>query len=173
MASFLDVKNGLYDPSKRFAFTNITAEVFESAWDGQKIIVNPSQTIELTHHLAVKLTGELVDKIMIGNAKLDELQHKEPYFRSPQGTSLGVPAARKVWEDQILRELQVDEESPEIQIMRAKIREELISDMKKEPSKEGVTAPTSVGEFADATAPQPKKEKRAYKTKTIKVEESK
>ncbi len=171
MSSFLDVKNGLYDPSKRFAFTNITSEPFVSAWDGQPITVQPSQTIELTHHLAVKLTGELVDKIMIGNAKMDELQSNQPYFRSPKGTSLGVPAARKVWEDQILRELEVDEESPEIQIMRAKIREEIMTDLKAEPSDEKVPVPTGIAEFADLDKTETKEAKKPLKVKTIKVKE--
>jgi len=171
MSSFLDVKNGIYDPSKRFAFTNITDDVFTSAWGGQAITIQPGQTIELQHHLAVKLTGELVDKIMIGNAHMDELQKNQPYYRSPQGSSLGVPAARKVWEDQILRELQVDEESPDIQIMRAKIREEILNDIKAEPAVAGsVPVPTGIGEFADLTAPaEAPKAKAPMRVKTIKV----
>ncbi len=169
MSSFLDVKEGLYDPSKRFAFTNITDEPFVSAWDGQPITVQPSQTIELTHHLAVKFTGELVDKIMIGSAKMDELQKNQPYFRSPHGSSLGVPAARKVWEDQILRELQVDEESPEIQIMRAKIREEVMNDMKAEPASKEIHATQGIEEFADVRKVEVRVAKKPLKVKTIKV----
>jgi len=47
---------------------------------------------------------------------------------------LGVPAARKVWEDKICRVLEVDEESPQVQVMRSQIREELMKDLKAEPS---------------------------------------
>ena len=173
MKSFLDVANGVYDPSRRFAFTNITAEDFASAWGGQPITVRPSQTIELPHHLAVKLTGELVDKIMIGKAKMDEVASGQAYFRSPQGTSLGVPAARKVWEDQILRELQVDEESPEIQVMRAEIKQEILTDLKNEQSIEPPKGPGSLSEFAEIKKGAPIEEKpakRPYRVKTIKVQ---
>lgn len=172
MSSLIGKNDGLYNPLKRFAFTNITADVFESAWDGSPIIVQPGQTIELPHHLADKLTDDLVNRIMIGDAKLDEVAKNQPYYRSPKGSSLGVPAARKVWEDQIVRELQVDEESPEIQVMRAKIREEVLADLKKEPAKTEITLP-SMTEFAEIRegAPQAEKPaKRAYKVKTIKVE---
>ena len=140
-SSFLEPV-GLFNPLARYAFTNITDEDFTSKWDGQVIgPIKPRQTIELPHHLAVKLTKEMVDSIMIGKAKLDEVSVNQPYYRSPQGSAIGVPAARKVWEDQILRELQVDEESPEIQVMRAKIREELIEDMSKRSFKRSCTCP--------------------------------
>ena len=172
MSSYLDVKSGIYDPSKRFAFTNITSEVFNSAWGGQPIIVQSGQTVELPHHLAVKLTGELVDKIMIGNAKMDEERVNQPYYRSPQGTSLGVPAARKVWEDQILRELQVDEESPELQVMRAQIREEIMNDLKAEPAKAGsIPVPSGIAEFAEFGKIQEVEIKKPLRVKTIKLKD--
>jgi len=163
---------GLFDPSLRFAFTNITEEEFVSHWNGSPIKIKPGDTIELSHHLAVKLTKELVDSIMIGNAKLDELAKNQPYYRSPMGSSLGVPAARKVWEDKICRQLEVNEESPEMQIMRAKIREEIMSDLQAEPT--GGTplsvAPGSIAEFSDLNnARKEDKEKEEIKVKKIKV----
>ena len=169
MRSYLEVSNGIYDPSRRFAFTNITAEVFSSAWDGSPITIQPNQTVELPHHLAVKLTGELVDKIMIGNAKLDEVQKNQPYYRSPLGTSLGVPEARKVWEDQILRELGRDEESPEIQIMRAQLKQEIMNDLTNadKPS-EPVAIPTTIGEFSELGKTEPAPLKKPLRVKTIK-----
>lgn len=172
MSHLVGRSDGLFNPLRRFAFTNITEDVFISHWDGQPITVQAGQTVELTHHLANKLTDELVDKIMIGEAKLDEVTKNQPYYRSPKGSSLGVPAARKVWEDQIVRELQVDEESPEIQTMRAKIREEVLSDLKREPAKAEIQLP-SMTEFAEIGQGAPVAEKpvkRAYKVKTIKVE---
>lgn len=147
MSSSLEV-NGIYNPSLRFAFTNITAEEFRSAWGGSPIIVKAGETVSLPHHLAVKLTNELVDKIMIGNAKMDEVAKNQPYYRSNLGGMLGVPAARKVFEDQIVRQLEVNEETPEMQVIRAQIREELIKDLSQ---KEGVPTepiPTRVEEFA-------------------------
>lgn len=181
MSSLLEKNQGLFDPSKRFAFTNITTEDFSSAWGGAPIVVKPGQTIELSHHLAVKLTDELVDKIMIGNAKLDEVAYykKNPntapnMYRAP--SSLGVPAARKVWEDQIVRELAIDEESPQIQVMRAELKAELEAQLAAQPSKTGVVVPTNLSEFSELgsngqTAPPPAP--APLKVKTIKEPKAK
>lgn len=176
MSSILEKNAGLFNPALRFAFTNITEEVFVSAWNGSPITVKPGQTVELTHHLAVKLTDELVDKIMIGNAKIDEVSH---YERNPgiapnsyrAASSLGVPAARKVWEDQIVRQLEVDEESPEMQVMRAEIRAELQADMSQEKTSEPVHVPSSIEEFAELKEgglQEKPLEKKPLKVKTIK-----
>lgn len=154
MSSILGKDEGLYNPALRFAFTNITMEDFTSAWGGSPIIVKAGETIELPHHLADKLTDQLVDQIMIGEAKLNEVE----YYKSHPGTRindyrapsmLGVPAARKVWEDQIVRELAVDEESPQLQVMRAQIKEELLADLNAETSTAPVPVPTSIEEFAE------------------------
>ncbi len=130
---------GIYNPLLRFAFTNISEEELVSAWDGQPIKVPAGMTIELPHHLAVKLTKELVDKIMIGNAKLNEVEFYKNNPNAQMNTfrsssSLGVPAARKVWEEQICRQMEVDEESPQVQVMRSNIRAELMKDLSAEPS---------------------------------------
>lgn len=150
--SFLEV-NGIYNPAKRFAFTNITKEDFHSAWGGNPIDVKAGETVKLKHHLAVKLTTELVDKIMIGQVKLDETQVNQPYYRSPKGTSLGVPHARKVYEDQILKELpDMPADSAEMQIIRAETIEQLSKDLKsgQESAKgiESIAVPTTA-QFAD------------------------
>ena len=162
---------GLFNPLIKGAFTNITEETFTSYWDGSPIIVPAGATIELSHHLACKLTKELVDKIMIGNAKLDEIAKNQPYYRSPQGSSLGVPAARKVWEDQICRQMAVDEESPQVQVLRATIKAELMADMNQEVAKQNPleNAPKSVGEFADLVASHEPVAKAPIKMKEVKV----
>jgi len=168
---------GLYNPALRFAFTNITKEDFSSTWNGSPLVVKPGQTIELPHHLAVKLTTELVDKIMIGAAKLDEIAVNQPYYRSPKGGSLGVPSARKVWEDQILRELSVDEESPEIQVIRAEERAKLLSDLEQsnkpvEPVLSNVKLDiTEFSELKDANSKKEEVVKKPLKVKTIKIKE--
>lgn len=136
MSSNLTVKNGIYDPSKRFAFTNITDKDFTFYWGGNPITVKPKDTVEMPHHLAVLATGKLVDQIMLGEARKDELTmrsaNKDPYWRSPKGISVGVPAAREPYETKILRELSPDEENPQTAIMRAKMREELQRDLSGE-----------------------------------------
>lgn len=159
--SFLEVE-GLYNPSLRFAFTNITESDFTTHWDKVPITVKPGETIEISnttpipgagHALAIKMTGEMVDKIILGEAKEDELQKNQPYYRSPKGSSLGVPAYRKTYEDQILRQLDPDEESPAIQILRKQMRAEIEAGVSGErPQAQPVHVPSSLEEFAELTA---------------------
>ena len=158
--SFLE-PNGLFNPTLRFAFTNITDEDFVSYWDKVPIHVKPHETIELSamtpipgagHALAVKMTGELVNKIMINEAKMDELAHENvPYYRSPKGGAWGIPALRKVWEDKILRELKPDEESPAIQAMRNQMKKEILTGGEEKQSAQPPPVPKSIEEFADLT----------------------
>ncbi len=165
MSNLVGKSQGLYDPTKRYAFTNILSEDFVSAWGGAPIVVKAGQTIELQQYLANKLTDEMVDKIMIGNAKLDEVEY---YKKNPNtapnmyraASSLGVPAARKVWEDKIVRELAVDEESPQIQVMRAELKAELEASLQAQPTKGSPVIPTDLKEFSEldqtgATATKP------------------
>jgi hypothetical protein len=165
--------NGLFNPALRFAFTNITQEEFKSYWNGSPIIVKPGQTVELQHHLAVKMTKELVDQIMQNEVKIDEIEHKATaYYRSPKGMNLGVPAARKVWEDKIVRVLDTDEESPEIQVMRAQLKQEILAAQNKEQLQpEPVRVPTSFSEFAELKSDKdqtPKVEKKPIRMKEVK-----
>jgi hypothetical protein len=129
---------GLYNPSLRFAFTNITAKEFTSKWDGAPINVPAGATVELPHHLAEKLTNELVDLIMQGLAVMDD----RGTMSEKQGTSLGVPAMRQIWEDKIVRSLEMDEESPQLQILRSQIKAELEADLQ-----DAQKAPASVTEI--------------------------
>ena len=176
--SFLEPE-GLYNPTLRFAFTNITNEDFTSKWDGVPVIVKPHETIEVSnttpipgagHALAIKMTGEMVDKIILDEAKADEMAHPDlPYYRSPKASALGVPAARKVWEDQILRELTPDEESPALQTIRKQMRDEIISGGEQKKNTEPPPVPTSAAEFADLTKPSvPKPEAKPAKVKHVK-----
>lgn len=172
MSSLVGKDSGLFNPTLRFAFTNITEDDFVSQWGGSPIVVKAGETVELPHHLANKLTDELVDSIMIGKAKLDEVEYykKNPgasvnSFRAP--SSLGVPAARKVWEDQIVRQLAVDEESPQIQVMRAQIKEELLADLSAEKSSAPVHVPSSLEEFSELGKEEEKKEVKPLKVKKI------
>lgn len=174
MSSLIGKESGIFDPTKRFAFTNISDKDFVSAWGGSPITVPAGETVELPHHLANKFTDELVDAIMQGEAKMDEVEYYKNNpgaapnsYRSPKGSSLGVPAARKFWEDQIVRELAVDEESPEIQVMRAKIKEEILADLSQEKSSEPVQVPTSLTEFAELGAPEVKEPPKPLKVKRV------
>lgn len=153
MKSFLD-PIGVYNPLLRFAFTNITQEDFVSAWDGNPVTVRPGETVEVPEYLAVKFTGELVDKIMLQDVKLNEVNYYKQNpnaaantYRAPN--SVGVPAARKPWEDKIIQQLEVDEESSQVQVYRAQLKAELSADLKAETSTAPVPVPTSIEEFAD------------------------
>ena len=167
--SFLEV-DGLYNPARRFAFTNITDEEFKSAWDGQPITVKPHQTIELPHHLMVKLTEELVNNLILGKAVVDEKANSDkPYYRSNIRNSQFIPAMRKQYEDQIVRELAVDEESPEIQMMRLQIRDELKRDLERKEGVPSEPTPASIEEFAQIKSGKTgvKAEKKPLKVKVI------
>ena len=168
---------GLYNPLYKFAFTNITETPFTIMWDSKVVTTVPAgQTVELPHYLAVSCTKQLVDSIMIGHAKLNEIEY---YKNNPNtqpnmyraSSSLGVPAARKVWEDQICRLMETDEESPQVQIMRATIREELTKDLSAQPSQGSPleNAPTSLSDFADLNTSRPSTEvvQSSIKVKTI------
>lgn len=176
LQDLLYIRQGIYNPMLKFAFTNITEEEFVSAWGGEPIKIPAGLTVELPHHLAAKLTKELVDKIMIGNAKLNEIEF---YKNNPNvqmntyraASSLGVPAARKVWEDKIVHLMAPDEESPQTQLMRIKIKEELMRDLKAEPSSGSPldNAP-KLSEFADLGAHKEEvQEKAPMKLKTTKT----
>ena len=130
MGSYLFPKDeGVFNPLRRFAFTNITDDLFTFHWDGKPISVKAHDTIELPHHLMVIATTKLVDKIMIQKAKEDEIEGRKTdrFYRG--ANMMGVPDARKVYEDQIVRELEVDEESPQIAVMKAQIRDQVLADI--------------------------------------------
>jgi hypothetical protein len=156
----LHPKMGIFDPTLKFAFTNITEEPFEIMWDGAVVTqLKAGASVELPHYLAVKCVKELVDRIMIGNAKMNELEFYQKNVNAMPNTyraasSLAVPAARKVWEDQIVHLMAADEESPQVQIMRAQIKEELMKDLNAEASTGSPleNAPASLSDFADLTA---------------------
>lgn len=177
--TLLHPRQGLYNPLLKFAFTNITEEPFTIQWNGAIVtVVAAGVTVELPHYLAVKCVKELVDKIMIGNAKLNELEFYSKNINAIPNTyrapsSLGVPAARKVWEDKIVRLMEPDEESPQTQIMRAQLKEEIMRDLSAEPANANPleNAPKSISEFADLHADkQPETPKKSnIKIKTIKI----
>lgn len=139
MASNLTIRQGVYDPSRRFSFKNIDTEPFTFSWDSNPITVQPGEVVELPHYLAVTATGHLVDKIMIRKVKIEEDEMKvktmNPHYRSPHGASLGVPAVRETYEKQILTELPpMKGTDAKLQVIRASFKDQLVNDMKREPA---------------------------------------
>ena len=177
--SFLDVV-GLYDKTKRFAFTNILDEDFTSYWDGDPIVVPAHTTIELSnttpiigagHVLAVNMTKELVDKIMIEQIKIDSDEMKQktnnPYAVSPKAGSLGVPMARKFWEDQILKELDPVTDPTAIKVLQKQIIKEITEGNEMKPETKPVPIP-SVDQFAEIQSKNEQITKQPVKTKKVK-----
>jgi sirohydrochlorin ferrochelatase len=141
MSSNLWVKQGIYDPTKRFLFTNITSEPFTFTWGKSPITVKAGEVIELPHHLAVLATTALVDQIMNKEIKEEEdkmkLETKNPYYRSPRGSSLGIPAAREPYEKKICRELERSESKvteSQMGVIRTELAETLKRDLAGENS---------------------------------------
>ena len=154
MSSNIWVKNGIYDPTKRFAFTNIDTENFTFHWNKKPITVKAGETVELPHYLAVLATTELVDKLMLAEAdkKTKEIQKSNPGYKAPnQAGSLGVPAARAVWENRILKELPPrDDNDAQLQVIRAQVTEELRKDLENGQKKANpIAAVSEVGGTKD------------------------
>jgi hypothetical protein len=137
VSSNINLKDGIYDPTRRFAFTNITKEPFTFTWGKQPITVKAGETVELRHHLAVLATNRLVDKIMSEEAKADEdkvrLEKHDPFWRSPKGIAMGVPAAREPYESKVLKELpKKSDTDAQLQVIRTEITSELTKDLNQE-----------------------------------------
>ena len=178
--SFLEVTTGLYDKTKRFGFTNILDEDFTSYWDGDPITVPAHTTIELSnttpiigagHVLAVKMTKELVDKIMIEQIKVEDVEMKQktnnPYAVSPKAGSLGVPGARKYWEDQILVEYDPIKDPNAVKILQKQIIKEITEGNEMKPETKPVSIPTP-DQFAEIQSKNEQLTKEPVKTKKVK-----
>lgn len=155
--------NGLFNPLLQFAFTNITQDDFTSYWNSKPFTIKSGQTVKLQHHLAVKCLKELVDKIMQGEAKMDETAYYERNpnsapnsYRSPKGISMGVPLARKVWEDQIIKQLPNKAEGVELEIMKQEFLEEIKRDTSAQVSTDPIPVPTATLSGSDNPTKLPK-----------------
>lgn len=151
MASYLTVRDGVYDPKKRFAFTNITNEDFSFSWNGAENVVKAGDTVELPHHLAILATQKLVDKIMLGEAWEENapIHEKTPWVDGKKNMSLGVPEARKPYEDKILKEIPFDEASSQFKILASQQIEQIKKDLSSEPAQPVQEFTPSTGEFAE------------------------
>lgn len=137
--SYLTVKEGMYDPLRRFAVKNITDHDFTFTWNKKPITIKKGTAVELPHHLAVLATTRMVDEIMIAEAREDEMnnpKNSNPMWHSPKGLSMGIPDARKKYEDEIISELPpIDENNPQYTIITSAKAEEIMNDLKAEMSK--------------------------------------
>ena len=166
MNSYLQVEQGVYQPGRRFAFTNDSDKEFKSYWDRIPVVVKPHETIELSdstpfpgsgmgHCLAVKFATELVDRIM----QEDKVK----------AGLMAVPDARKPYEDRVLKPLG-DEDGNTAQMLARMKAQEILADASRV---EGISYEGS-GQKEFAEVPKggvPTKapaEKKAVKTKAVK-----
>lgn len=170
LASFLDkvldsktgkmIDRGVYDPTKRYGFKNITEKPFTFSWDNNPITVPPGEEIELPEYMAIMATHKQVDQIMSEIAFEDTVrlrkENKDYAARSPLGIAMGVPSARKPYEDKILRELKLDEKNPQVQILRAQIKEQLMTDLTngQKPAAPIESVVAGIAQFGNPTAPK-------------------
>ena len=101
-------KQGMFDPTKRYALTNKTGEPFEFQWNGVKVNMAVDETLELPQYLAYNATKKMIDQIMQAKSHKELLKAREinPAYISPNGAGLlGVPAARYEVEKMIVTEL--------------------------------------------------------------------
>ena len=153
MSSNLFPKEGIFDPTKRFAFTNITNAPFTFKWNSIPTTVESGETVELPHYLAVHATQHLVDQIMQGEAREDTLakQKINPMYKAENvAGNMGIPAARKVWEDKILVELSADKSSDKtLGIKRREMQEQILKDLTAQPSPTGSVPVATEADFID------------------------
>lgn len=168
MSSFLDKvwnpetkkwdERGVFDPLKRYAFTNIDGEDYVFQWSGIETTVVPGETIELPEYLALHATRGLVDKIMQGIARKDTLEKQKinPMYLAPQGAgNTGIPMARKPYEDKILKEIPMNKSSDRtLDIKRQQVKEQLLADLTAQPSALGSHATATMEEFVEVGVPK-------------------
>lgn len=159
MSSNFSVKDRMYDPTKRFAFTNITDKPFTFTWDSRPITVEIGETVELPEYLAVLATAKIVDEIMTAEIKAEEdiikKDTRDPYYRSPRANSLAVPAARKPYEDKVVKELAPHKNNDaRMQVIRASLTDEIKKDLNAKPA----SAISGIGDLGFKSAEQGLKE---------------
>lgn len=147
MSSFLTLKEGIYDPLRRFAITNIDTEVYELRWDSRVVArLQPGDTVELPQHLAVLAAVDIADRVIMREVQADEKAH--PGTPSKLVSKMLVPTARKEVEDKIIKEIEVDREAPQYQILVSQKREELLADLNSENAKPISTVSLSTDDLA-------------------------
>lgn len=121
------------------------------------------EKIELPHHLALLATKKLVDQIMMEETREEEIktraENKNPYWVSPKGVAVGVPAAREPYEKKVLRELTMGESKiteSQMGIIRSELKDTLTKDMKAAPAGpiESINLPKT--EFEEINLPKSK-----------------
>lgn len=155
MSSNLTKKDGIYDPTKRGAFTNWSNEDFFGTWGGETITIAAGKTVTLPEHLAIKFTQEFVDREMV-KEEMEKFvpSQKWPTYAESERTMVGIPSARTPYETRTLKWLARSDESPEMQLLRMQVFEEVKRDFSATPSTEPPKAPSSKNQIHIAVDPK-------------------
>lgn len=148
-------EQGMYDPTKRYAFTNPTEDVFKFQWNGVEVEVASKETIELPQYLAVLATTKIIDQMMteVERKKTEKIREVQPAYIAPNGAGmLGIPAARLPYEKMVIREL-APKTGSDAKLDIIRMKEQVEADIKRSKSEiqpiESVTATVSKGDFSE------------------------
>lgn len=155
MTSNLTKKEGIYDPTKRGAFTNIDDQDFVGVWNGEGITIKPGQTVTLPEHLAIKFTCELVDRVMVKDEMAKFVPSaKWPTYEESERTMVGIPAARAPYEARVLKWLDRKDDSPEMQLLRMQAFEQIKHDFTQNIETRPPSAPSKKEQIHIAVDPK-------------------
>jgi glutaredoxin-related protein len=152
-------KQGMFDPSKRYAVKNITGDVFAFRWNGVDIEMKADETIEIPQYLAYNAVNKMIDQMIQGEQtkELMKIRETNPSFIQVNGAGkMGVPAFRLTYENRIVKEL-----SPKVgndaKLDIIRLREQVEADIKRsqedvKPIESVKVAPTEFAGLIDHSA---------------------
>lgn len=154
-------KVGLYDLTQRYRLTNIDDEKFTGRWNGRTFVVlNPGESATIPESQAINFAKEICTRVMQKEEKAKFVPNmNEPTWEQSQRTRVGLPMARDAYEKRILQKIEAGEETPELQVMRAQMREQLLNDMSAQVSTDAPSGPKSAVDLSlvdDPSKPQRK-----------------
>ena len=152
-------KQGMFDPSRRYAVKNITGKVFNFRWNGVDIEMKVDETLELPQYLAYNAVNKMIDQMIMDeqHAELMKIRETNPSFIQVQGAGkMGVPAFRLTYENRIVKEL-TPKTGNDAKLDIVRLREQVEADIRRsqeevKPIESVVVAPTEFAGLLDHQA---------------------
>lgn len=143
-------KQGLYDNTQRYRFTNIDDEMFTGMWNGRIFVrLLPGESATLPEVYAVTFSKELATRVMLKEEKAKYIPTQNaPTWEESQKSRVGIPMARDPYEKRIVQKMEVGEETPEIEAMRSQMREQLLADMSAQVSTDAPSGPKAAADLS-------------------------
>lgn len=143
-------ERSLYDNSQRYKFTNIDDEEFVCMWNGEEITRIPAgASVTLPESQAITYAKDLCTRVMTKEERAKFVPNmREATWEESQKTRVGLPMARDPYEKRILSKLNASDETPEIQLMKAQIKDQLLSDMSAQVSTDAPTGPKATADLS-------------------------